>query len=68
MSERSESQEVASAIYSLKDDLLVNLCAEIEETRERVEGVRRSVADLLAPAYIIAISLAVIANSVFAGR
>lgn len=65
MSEHSENEHVASAIYSLKDDLLVNLCTEIELTRDRVDSVRDAVSDLLVPTYIVAISLAVIAFSVF---
>lgn len=65
MSEHSENDQVVSAIYSLKDDLLVNLCTEIELTRDRVDSVRDAVSDLLVPAYIVAISMAVIAFSIF---
>lgn len=67
MNEHSENEQVASAIYSLKDDLLVNLCTEIELTRDRVDSVRDAVSDLLVPAYIVAISLAVIAYSFWSG-
>lgn len=65
MTVQSDNEQVASAIYSLKDDLLVNLCTEIELTRDRVDSVRDAVSDLLVPAYIVAISLAVIAFSLF---
>lgn len=54
-------EQVASAINDLSSDLFVNLCSEIEETRNRISGITSAVSALLFPAYLSAASLAVIA-------
>ena len=61
MSETSGIEQVASAINDLSSDLFVNLCSEIEETRNRISGVTSAVSALILPAYISAISIAIIA-------
>ena len=61
MRETSGIEQVASAINDLSSDLFVNLCSEIEETRNRISGVTSAVSALILPAYISAISLGIIA-------
>jgi hypothetical protein len=61
MRDASGIEQVASAIHDLSSDLFVNLCSEIEETRNRVSEVASAVSALILPAYISAISLGIIA-------
>lgn len=61
MRDASGLEQVAAAINDLSGDLFVNLCSEIEEARNRVSAMSGAVSALLLPAYISAVSLAIIA-------
>ena len=61
MRDTSGVEQVALAINDLSSDLFVNLCSEIEQTRNQISGVTSAILALLLPAYISAISLAIIA-------
>lgn len=65
MSNNSDIKLVASAINDLSTDMFVNLCSEIELTRNRISGITSAVSALVLPSYISAISLAVIAFCLF---
>lgn len=57
----SDIDKIASAINDLSSDLFVNLCSEIEETRNRVSGVGSAISALILPAYVSAICMGIIA-------
>jgi hypothetical protein len=52
---------ITSEIEELRTAITLDLCSEIEETRARIGGIVSAIGDLILPAYIAAVSLAVIA-------
>lgn len=61
---RRTSPPLAFELDEIKTAITLDLCSEIEETRSRISGVTSAVGGLVLPAYIAAISLAVIAFSI----
>lgn len=50
----------------LKTAITLDLCSEIEETRARISGITNAIGGLVFPAYMAAVSLAVIAYELVA--
>ena len=63
---QSKGTSLSTELDDLRTAITLDLCSEIEETRARISGVSSAISGLTLPAYIGAVSLAIIAFKLFA--